>query len=103
MPALPPSAGSGCRAGQLLGGVLNPLHDVLIAGAAAEVTLNPPPDLFLARRRVVLQQVHAGHDHARRAEAALKAMLLPEPTLDRVQLAVLRQALNGLDSGTVRL
>src|SRR6266567_1947821 len=96
MPVLPPSVGSGSRAGHLLRGVLNRLDDVLIAGAAAEVAFDAPTNLLLTGRRVVLEEVDARHDHAGRAEAALKAVLLPESALDRVKLAVLGQALDRL-------
>src|SRR6185436_1624703 len=43
------------------------------------------------------------HDHAGRAEPALQPVLLPEPHLDRVQLAVLGQPLDRHDVGAVRL
>ena len=49
------------------------------------------------------QQRAAGHHHARRAEAALQAVLLPEALLERVQLAVLLQALDGRDLAAVGL
>jgi hypothetical protein len=72
---------------------------VLIAGAAAEVPRDPVPDLTLGRLWVVVQQVDRGHDHARRAEAALQAVLLPEALLHRVELVVLGEA---LDRGHLR-
>ena len=40
----------------LLGGVLNGVDDVLVAGAAAEVAGDAFADLALGRRRVVLEQ-----------------------------------------------
>ena len=46
----------------------------------------------LARRRIVLQQVDRRHDHARRAIAALQAVLFPEALLHRMQLPFRREA-----------
>src|SRR6266568_3798150 len=77
------------------GGVLDRLDDVDVAGAAAQVPRDGLADLELARRRVPGQQRRRGHHHARRAEAALQAVLLPEAELDRVELALLLQALDG--------
>src|SRR2546428_4422686 len=69
----------------LLGGVLDGLDDIVVAGAAAEVALEPVPDLALRRARVALDELSGRHDHARRAEAALQSVLLPEAVLDRVE------------------
>src|SRR5262245_9323704 len=80
----------------LLGGVLDGLDDVVIAGAPAEVALEPVPDLTLARLRIALEQLRRRHDHARSAESALKPVLLPEPLLDRMELAIGGHALDGL-------
>ena len=46
-------------------------HDILVAGAAAEVALKAMADLIIARVGVLLQQVDSRHDHARRAVTAL--------------------------------
>ena len=58
---------------------------------------------LLGRLRVVLQQVDRRHDHARRAVAALQAVLFPEALLQRVQLAVRRQPFDGRDRRAVGL
>ena len=68
--------------------------DVVVAGAAAEVALEPVADLLLGRVRVLLQQRDRRHDEARRAEAALQRVLLVERLLHRVQLAVRGEALD---------
>src|SRR6266540_4212126 len=81
----------------LLGGPLDGLDDVVVAGAAAEVALQPVTDLGLRGPRVALEELGGRHDHARRAEAALKPVLLPEAFLDGVELAVLGHPLDGLD------
>src|ERR671930_2438621 len=80
------------------------LDDVLVAGAAAEVALEPAPDLLLGQPVAVrAQELDAGHDHPRRAEAALEGVALPERLLERMQLAALRQALDRRDLAAVRL
>src|SRR2546428_8898964 len=73
---------------------LDGLDDVLVAGAAAEVALERLPHLVLARRGILLEQGHGGEHHPRGAEAALQRVLLVEGLLDRVQLPVLREALD---------
>src|SRR5438067_837479 len=78
---------------------LDGLDNVLIAGAAAEVALEPLADLRLGRRGVLVEQADDRHDHPGGAEAALQRVLLVERLLDGMQLAVLRQA---LDRGDLR-
>ena len=90
-------AGLGGRGGtrlHLRRRVLNRSDDVLVAGAAAEVALEPEAHLLLAGIRVLLEQVDGAHDHARRAVAALEGVLLVEGTLHGMELAVLREALD---------
>src|SRR5690348_354508 len=68
----------GCRG-------LDRLHDVLVSGAAAEIAFERVPNLFFAGIWVALKQIDRRHDHARRAEPALKPVLLPECRLERMQ------------------
>jgi hypothetical protein len=76
----------------------------VVAGAAAEVALEPVPDLLVGGVRIAREQVGGGHDHAGRTEAALEAVLLPEGGLHRVQFAVtVREALDGRDLRAVGL
>src|SRR4051812_10941148 len=64
---------SGCVAVSLMdGGRLHGLHDVHVAGAAADVALDRLADLVLARLRVRAQQRGGAHQHPRRAVAALE-------------------------------
>src|SRR5882724_8130335 len=91
------------RLAQLGGGVLHRLDDVDVTGAAAEVAGDRLADLLLAGVLVLLEQRAAGYHHAGRAEAALQAVLLHEPLLDGVQLAVLLEPLDGLDLAPVGL
>ena len=112
--ALPPRlrAASAHRLGlfeRLLAAQLAPrrqrrLDDVLVARAAAQVAVQTAPYFGFGRVRVVAQELVDRDDHARRAEAALQAVLFPERLLDRVQLAVgLGIALDRLDVGAVGL
>ena len=50
------------------------LDDVVVAGAAAEVPLQPVPDVGLGRLGIALHQLGGAHHHAGRAEAALQAV-----------------------------
>ena len=81
------------------GGRQHRLDDVLVAGAAAEVALETVAHLLLGGARVVLEQVDRGHDHARRAVAALQAVVLLERALHGVPGAVglAGQPLDGRD------
>src|SRR4030095_1313395 len=76
---------------QLAGGVLHSLHDVLIAGAATQIALKPPANLFLGGIGVALQQLMSRHDHAWGAEATLQAMFFPKPFLYGMQLILCTQ------------
>ena len=55
------------------------------------------------RIRLDAQQVERGQQHAGRAEAALQAVVAPEGRLQRMERAVLHQALDGRDLGAVGL
>src|SRR5262245_41479430 len=61
-------------------------HDVLVAGAAAQVARDGDPHLLLGRVRIVAQELDQRGQDARRAEAALQAMVLMERLLQRMQL-----------------
>src|SRR5207247_4064290 len=71
--------------------------DVLVAGAPADLAGQDLADLGLGRVRVAVEQPARGHHHARRAEAALQAVAFDEPLLDRVELAVFGEVLDGTD------
>src|SRR6266550_5668086 len=78
-------------------------HDVVVARAAADVALKGVADLVVARFGVAGEKVGGDHDHARRAEPALEAVLLPERGLDRVELVVGLHPLDRRDLAAVRL
>ena len=57
----------------------------------------------LVRLRIDAQQIDRAHDHARRAEAALQAVMLAEGFLHRMQLVALGEALDRGDARAVHL
>jgi len=77
--------------------------DVVVTGAAAEVTLQPKSDLPLARVGIAFQQLLGRHDHPRGTEAALQTMLIPEGLLQRMQRRALRQPFDGRDLRAIGL
>src|SRR5207342_2262445 len=80
------AAGLGLGGGAHLGrGLLDGLHDVHVARAAAQVATDPPADLLLRAVRVLAQEPGGLHDHARGAEAALEPVLVPEGLLERME------------------
>src|SRR6476659_6667169 len=86
------------------GGVLDRLDDVLVAGAAADIARNAHPDVFLSRRRILLEQALRAQNHAGRAEAALQAVHHPKTFLQRRQRTVgIGDAFDGGDVGTLCL
>src|SRR5438034_6730418 len=70
---------------------LDGLHNVHVAGAAANIPLNGLADLVLARCRVRAQERRRAHQHPRRAVAALERVVVGERLLQRRQLAVARE------------
>src|SRR5215469_8694419 len=76
---------------------------MLVSRASAEISFQAVPDLFGAGVRIALQDLRGRHDHARRAIAALQAVMLPESLLDGMQFAVLGQALDSGDRRAIGL
>jgi len=79
------------------------LHDMDVAGTAAQVTRQAFMNLRLSRRGRVSQQTRRCHDHAGRAKAALQAVALGKGRLNRVQLRTFGQSFNRGDLSTVGL
>src|SRR5215467_9357898 len=76
------------RLGPELGrGPQHRLHDVLVAGTAAEVAGQRPAHVLLGRIGIGVEERLGGQHHARGAEPALQPVLLLEALLQRVQLA----------------
>ena len=73
------------------------LDDLAVAGAAAEHAAQRILDLGPRRRAAVAQQILRRHQHARRADAALRRAMVEEGLLQRRERAVRRKALDRLD------
>src|SRR5215813_8775154 len=69
--------------------------DVLVARAAADRAGDRRADLLVAGVGVLVEQRARRHQHAGRAEPALQAVALVEAHLDRVELPVALQRLDG--------
>src|ERR1700745_3508894 len=82
---------------------LDRFHDVLITGATAEIARDAPANFFLARRWIFFEEDIRRHEHARRAVAALKTVLLLESFLQRMQGAVFAETFDGHQFAAVRL
>ena len=67
------------------------VHNALISGAPAQIPVQPVPDFFLGRVRIVVEHRHGGHDETRRAIAALQPAMIDEGFLHRMQDAIDRQ------------
>src|SRR5213592_4225028 len=87
----------------LRGRVLHRFDDVHVPRAAADVPGDRPANVLLARIGVLCEESGRGEHHARRAEAALKAVLLVEALLYRMEPAGGREALDGRDLVPLRL
>src|SRR6266571_7328278 len=80
-------------------------HDVLVAGAAAQIPGQRLANLALVRIGVLAQERDERHEDARGAEAALQPVSLAERGLERMQRVAraVSEALHGLDLVAVRL
>ncbi len=81
----------------------NSLDDVLVAGAAAEVGRQHVKQIVIADVRLEFEHTDGKHQKARRAEPALKPVVIHEGLLHWMQLVAIGQALNRSDLFTVRL
>tara|TARA_B100000676_G_C18074101_1_gene846428 strand:+ start:584 stop:1009 length:426 start_codon:yes stop_codon:yes gene_type:complete len=86
-----------------VGAGLYRFHNVMVAGAAADVTFKPFPDFFFARIRVVLYQIQCAHNHTGRAKAALQSMIFAKCFLHRVQGVTVCETFDRYDVGTLAL
>src|SRR5262245_391732 len=69
------------------------LHDVVVAGAAAEIAVQLFTDgLVVELVALAFDHVDCGHDHAGRAIAALQSVMLAEGFLHRMQGRAVRNA-----------
>src|SRR3984957_1288082 len=68
-------------------------HDIVVAGAAADIAFEAVADrVFVKVRAQSIDEVDGGHDHARRAEAALQPVIVLESLLHGMELAVRGEA-----------
>src|SRR5467141_3456022 len=87
-----------------LGGELHRLDDLLIAGAAAQVSADRIADLLFGRIRIRIQQSLGSDQHPWSAVAALQAVRLAEAVLQDAQRSVgFGETLDGGDAVAVRL
>ena len=86
------------------GRIQHRFDDVVVAGAAADVAFELMADGGLVElAAMAVHDVDRRHDHARRAIAALQAVIVAEGRLHRVQFVALGDAFDGGDVGAVGL
>src|SRR5215218_3447852 len=100
---LVPPLGRRCGLVHVILRQLDGLHNVFVAGAAAQVAFETLPDLLLGCVRLLLEEAYGGHDHARRTVPALQPVRLVEGLLHRVPEPVLHDALYRRDLVSVGL
>src|SRR5580692_5147234 len=83
--------------------VLYRLDNVLVSGASTQITRNAPPNLLLARVRILFQERASRHDHTRRAESALKPVLFLKSFLQWMEFTVIGHAFDGANLAAIRL
>src|SRR3954470_16913321 len=79
------------------------LKDFHVAGAAAQIAREPVANLRLVGPRCALQKIDGGDDHARSADAALRASADDECFLYGVQLLVGGDAFDGFNGRALDL
>src|SRR5581483_1374155 len=79
------------------------IHDLRIAGAAADVPRNRRANFLARRRGIVLEQNLGGQNHCRRAVTALRRARFGKGNLQRVRFAVLGDALDRRQRVPLRL
>ena len=70
------------------------VHDLPVAGAAAEVAAQVVHHVGLGRRRLLVEQRHGGQQHAGRAEPALHRAVIDERLLERMEGIGVAEALH---------
>ena len=74
---------------------LDGANDVLVSGAATQVSVQPLPYVLVVRVRISRNQVNRAHDHARRAKSALQSVVFPECRLHWMQFTFNSQPFDG--------
>src|SRR5262249_34947576 len=93
----------GSALSHLGGGGLHRAHDLVVAGAAAEIAREAEADLALGRVRIVVEQRLRRDQEARRADAALECCEFQEFLLERMQLVSVGDALDCADVAALGL
>src|SRR6188508_1956444 len=93
----------GLRGREFSGGLLDRLDDVHVARATTEVAADALADLRFVRVGVLGEEPGRLHDHPRRAEAALQAVLIPERLLERMKGRLAGHPLDGLELTAIGL
>jgi len=70
---------------------LHRVHNVLVTGAAAEVSIKRVANLAFRRLRIPHKKLMCSKNHSRGAKSALKPVTFPEGFLKRMQIFSLRQ------------
>ncbi len=82
---------------------LHRLDDLGVAGAAAKIVAQGLDDFVVARVRLLVKQGLGGHDHPRRAEAALDGTGEDEGLLDEMGVGRGAEPLDGDDLGAIEI
>jgi len=71
------------------------VDDVLVAGAATDVSSDTLPNFPVCRTGIVAQKLQSAEKHSWSAKPTLQSMVLPESFLQRMEFPPFRQAFNG--------
>src|ERR1051325_5779752 len=77
--------------------VFDRAEDVVVAGAAADVAFEFVANALPIELWLAVDHVDGGHDHPRRAKAALESVVVAEGLLDGMELSILGKCLAGQD------
>ena len=86
-----------------LGSAVNRFDELRVVAAAAQMSLHAGLDIVLGRMRILAEQADDAHDHAGRAETALRGALGQEGLLHGMQLAPFGESFDGQDFQLVRI
>ena len=70
---------------------------MLIAGATAQISIQPMPNLVARWIWIAIDNLGGGYNHSGRAIATLQSVMFPEPLLHGMQLTVRGQAFDSCD------
>ncbi len=80
------------------------VHNVLIAGTAADIAVEAVANFLVCGIGVAFENLFGNHEHARGTETALETVFIPVRFLNGMHFAVCRgESFNGQDAGAVGL